>query len=100
MTAGEVSWDVLHTYTFNGWMDMDLFEHWLTLHFLRYAPPARRLSLLMDGHSTHFIASPAAICLATEQEVISRHNACYTEAIIIDKGVFGPVEEYLSRVCT
>ena len=67
MTAEEVP-GTFYGLTSNGWMNMDLFEHWLTLHFLRYAPPVRPLLLLMDGHSTHY--SPAAIRLAAEQEVI------------------------------
>ena len=37
-----------------GWIDTDLFYHWLKEHFLTYAVPGRPLLLLLDGHSSHF----------------------------------------------
>ena len=43
----------------NGWIDQELFRQWFN-HFLQYAPQARPLLLLMDGHSTHYC--PETIC--------------------------------------
>ena len=37
-----------------GWIDQELFHVWFESHFLRYAPPARPLLLLMDEHSSHY----------------------------------------------
>lgn len=98
MTAGEVP-GTFYGLTSNGWMDMDLFEHWLTLHFLRYAPPVRPLLLLMDGHSTHY--SPAAIRLAAEQEVILFTLPPNTTHVTqpLDKGVFGLLKVTWRNIC-
>ena len=37
-----------------GWIDHELLDVWFSNHFLRYAPSARPLLLLMDGHSSHY----------------------------------------------
>ena len=37
-----------------GWITTDLFDSWLTDHFLKHAVGARPLLLLLDGHSTHY----------------------------------------------
>ena len=51
-----------------GWMDIELFELWFIHHFLVYAPPARPLLLLLDGHSSHY--SPFIIDKATEEGIV------------------------------
>ena len=38
----------------SGWIDHELFELWFQHHFLVYAPPARPLLQLIDGHSSHY----------------------------------------------
>ena len=38
----------------SGWMDSELFGEWFHRHFLNYAPSARPLLLLLDGHSSHY----------------------------------------------
>ena len=38
----------------SGWINTELFEEWLMNHFLLYAPPARALLLLLDGHTSHY----------------------------------------------
>ena len=98
MTLEEVP-GTFYGLTSNGWMDMDLFEHWLTLHFLRYAPPVRPLLLLMDGHSSHY--SPAAIRLAAEQEVILLTLPPNTTHVTqpLDKRCFGPLKVAWRDVC-
>ena len=38
----------------SGWIITDLFESWLTDHYLEHAVGARPLLLLLDGHSIHY----------------------------------------------
>lgn len=38
----------------SGWIDGELFSEWFRHHFLEYAPAARPLLLLLDGHSSHY----------------------------------------------
>ena len=38
----------------NGWINTDLFESWLSEHFVEHAVSACPLLLLLDGHSTHY----------------------------------------------
>ena len=49
-------------------MDTELFERWLTDHFLKHAVGARPLFLLLDGHSSHY--QPDLIRRAKEHGVI------------------------------
>lgn len=52
----------------NGWIDIELFNQWLTHHLLAYAPPTRPVLLLLDGHTTHY--QPEVIRKAVEEQVI------------------------------
>ena len=36
-----------------GWINTDLFESWVSDHFIKHAVGAWPLLLLLDGHSTH-----------------------------------------------
>ena len=56
-----------------GWMTQHLFERWFKRHFLRYAPAARPLLLLLDGHSSHYC--PETLQLAKEED---KANICFT----------------------
>lgn len=98
MTRDEIP-GTFYGLTSNGWMDMDLFENWLALHFLRYAPPTRPLLLLMDGHSSHY--SPAAVRFAAEHEVILLTLPPNTTHVTqpLDKGCFGPLKVAWRDVC-
>ena len=40
----------------SGWMDGEIFADWLERHFLLYAPASRPLLLLLDRHSSHYMA--------------------------------------------
>ena len=42
-----------YAYSDKGWIDHELFFHFLEKHFLAHAVPRRPLLLLLDGHSTH-----------------------------------------------
>ena len=50
-----------------GWITTELFEAWLSEHFLKHAVSARPLLLLLDGHSTH--NQPEVIRYAKQQGV-------------------------------
>ena len=52
----------------NGWIDQELFNFWLTDHFLPNAPSHRPILLILDGHSSHF--EPYSIQFAREHEVV------------------------------
>ena len=54
MTIGEVPGTMYGLNPGSGWIDQELFRDWFERHFLQYAPAARPLLLLLDGHSTHY----------------------------------------------
>ena len=83
----------------SGWMDGEILSRGFIIPFLVYAPPARPILLLMDGHSSHF--SPVFINKAAEEQVIvfclpphSTHKAQP-----LDKGVFGPFKRAWREEC-
>ena len=82
-----------------GWMDGVLFEQWFSRHFLAYAPPARPLLLLLDGHSSHF--SPHAVELAAQEQVVLFTLPPNTTHLTqpLDKGIFGPLKTAWRQVC-
>ena len=51
-----------------GWIDQDLFTHWLQQHFLSNSISHRPILHLLDPHSSHF--KPEMICYAKENDVI------------------------------
>ena len=53
LTAKEVPGSI-YGLSDSGWMDSELFGEWFHRHFLNYAPSARPLLLLLDGHSSHY----------------------------------------------
>ena len=52
----------------SGWIDGEIIYEWFESHFLLYAPAARPLLLLLDGHSSHYM--PDFIRLAASKGVI------------------------------
>ena len=77
-----------------------IFKH----HFLMYAPPARPLLLLLDGHSSHY--KPAFVQRAAEEEIVvfclPPHTTHRTQPL--DNGCFGPLKiawrEECQRYCS
>ena len=57
----------LYGLSLKGWMGQELFDLWMD-HFPHYAPPARLLLLLMDGHLLHYC--PSAIHIASQHQVV------------------------------
>ena len=74
----------------NGWINMELFEAWLSDHFLQHAVSARPLLLLLDGHSNDY--QPELLRQAREHNVIMLCLPPHTthEAQPLDCRVFGP----------
>ena len=83
----------------NGWINTELFEAWLSEHFLEHAVSARPLLLLLDGHSTHY--QPELLRLAKQHDVIMLCLPPHTshESQPLDCGVFGPLKSHWSNVC-
>lgn len=81
-----------------GWMDQELFDLWID-HFLHYAPPARPLLLLMDGHSSHYC--PSAIHIASQHQVVLLALPPNTTHLAqpLDKGIFGPLKVEWRKLC-
>ena len=98
LTEGEVP-GTFYGLSDNGWMDQELFDGWLCSHFLRYAPPARPLLLLLDGHSSHY--SPSTIRSAAKEQVIVFTLPPHTTHLSqpLDRGCFAPLKVAWRQVC-
>ena len=97
-TKGEVP-GTLYGMSPNGWIDQELFCHWLKYLFMTYIPPQRPVLLLLDGHSTHF--TPYAVKLAAENGVTILCLPPHTThaAQPLDVSFFGPLKKHWSSVC-
>ena len=82
-----------------GWIDQELFDGWFVKHFLKHAPAARPLLLLLDGHSSHFC--PDTVRLAAKEKVILFALPPNTTHLSqpLDKGCFGPLKEHWKEEC-
>ena len=98
LTVGEVP-GTIYGLSKSGWMDMELFHMWFCNHFLHYAPAARPLLLLLDGHSSHYC--PDTIRLAAKEKVILFTLPPNTTHLTqpLDKGCFGPLKTAWREVC-
>ena len=91
MALGEVP-GTMYGLSGSGRMDSELFDQWFRKHFLMYAPPARPLLLLLDGHLSHF--QPSFIQKAAAEEVIIFCLSPHTTHIAqpLDNGIFSPLK--------
>ena len=98
LTKGEVP-GTLYGLTGNGWMNRELFYHWLTHHFLLYAPATRPVLLLLDGHSSHYC--PEAVRIAAENKVIIFALPPNTTHISqpLDRSCFAPLKMAWRNAC-
>ena len=98
LTVGEIP-DTIYGLSSNGWMDQRLFDIWFTNHFLRYAPSARPVLLLMDGYSSRYC--PDTVRLAAQEKIIlfalSPIPPAYPNHST--KGVFDPLKVAWRQVC-
>ena len=67
VATGEIP-GTIYGFSQSGWIDQDLFDKWFEKHFLLYAPAARPLLLLIDGHSSHY--HPGTIRKTAENKVV------------------------------
>jgi len=83
----------------SGWITTDLFESWLSDHFLKHAVSERPLLLLLDGHSTHY--QPEVIRYARSNKVLILCLPPHTthEAQPLDCTVFSPLKTQWRAVC-
>ena len=72
---------------------------WFRCHFLSYAPKARPIVLLMDGHSTHFC--PETIRMAAANQVILCTLPPHTTHLCqpLDRSCFGPLKSAWRQAC-
>ena len=68
-------------------------------HFLAYAPKARPLLLMLDGHVSHY--QPELVRLAAKESIIlfCLPPHCTHLAQPLDKGVFSPLKTYWPQEC-
>ena len=97
-TVGEVP-GTIYGLSSRGWIDQELFDVWFTNHFLRYAPLARPLLLLLDGHSSHYC--PDTIRLTAKERVIvfalPPHTTHFSQ--LLDKSCFGLLKSHWRVEC-
>ena len=67
LTEGEVP-STIYGLTHNGWSNSEMFDTWFNNQFLHFAPAARPILLLMDGHSSHF--NTTTVRKAVEENII------------------------------
>jgi len=82
-----------------GWINTDLFESWVSDHFIKHAVGARPLLLLLDGHSTHH--QPEVVRLARSKQILMLCLPPHTthEAQPLDCTVFAPLKSQWRAVC-
>ena len=99
LTIGEVP-GTMYGLSESGWVDSELFHLWFENHFLVYAPAARPLLLIMDGHSSHY--NPDTIHKAAEERVIvfclPPNTTHRTQPL--DKGCFSPLKSHWKYECS
>ena len=100
LTKGEVP-GTLYGLSENGWIDLELFFHWLNNHFVKFIPPTRPVLLLLDGHSTHF--TPEAIQAAKKQGIgiiaLPPHTTHQAQPLDVDVSFFKSLKSHWSNVC-
>ena len=98
MAIGEVP-STFYGLSQSGWMDSELFEEWYKNHFLLYAPPARPLLLLLDGHSSHYQLE--LLQIAAAEGIIIFCLPPHATHILqpLDNGAFGALKQHWSEAC-
>jgi len=83
----------------SGWITTDLFESWLSDHFLKHAVHEWPLLLLLDGHSTHY--QPEVIWYTRRNKVLILCLPPHTnhEAQPLDCTVFSPLKNQWRALC-
>ena len=76
----------------NGWITQELFNGWLTKHFVRCIPPERPICLLVDGHSSHIDLETSKSCRDNNIYLycLPPHSSHITQPL--DVGFFSPLK--------
>ncbi|XP_046378017.2 MFS-type transporter clz9-like [Haliotis rufescens] len=84
-----------------GWSSTDIFQRWLTGHFMKYAKVGgnKKTLLLYDGHRSHI--TPHLIDYAVDQGIILFVLPPHTSHVLqpMDVGCFGPFTKIFSSEC-
>ncbi|XP_071095494.1 uncharacterized protein [Haliotis cracherodii] len=84
-----------------GWSNTDIFQRWLTGHFVKYAKVGgdKKTLLLYDGHRSHI--TPHLIDYAVDQGIILFVLPPHTSHVLqpMDVGCFGPFTQIFSSEC-
>ena len=98
LTRGEIP-GTMYGLSTSGWIDSELFSEWFNRHFLQYAPSARPLLLLLDGHSSHY--SPDFIYSACGNGVIVFCLPPHTTHLVqpLDATCFHSLKVYWDQAC-
>ena len=98
LTEAEVP-GTLYGLSEKGWIDGELFNGWLSKHFLKYATAERPLLLLLDGHSSHYM--PSTLRFAREHGIVMFAFPPHTTADSqpLDVCCFGPLKRRWREVC-
>jgi len=82
-----------------GWINTDLFESWVSDHFIKHVVAAQPLLLLLDGDSTHH--QPEIVHLARSKQILMLCLPPHTtrEAQPLDYTVFAPLKSQWRAVC-
>lgn len=98
LTVGEVP-GTFYGLSDSGWMDSELFQQWFACHFLKHAPSARPLLLLLDGHSSHY--QPEFVKMAAKAQVIIFCLPPHTTHVAqpLDNGPFGALKAHWKEAC-
>ena len=82
-----------------GWIDQELFNFFLTEHFMANAVSHRPILLLLDGHSTHF--ELRSLQFAKENNIIIFCLPPHTTHVCqpLDCSLFRPLNEHWKQEC-
>ncbi len=84
----------------NGWMTQELFNGWLTKHFVKHIPRERPVCLLVDGHSSHIDLETSKFC--QENQILLYclypHSSHITQPL--DVGFFSPLKQAWKKAVT
>ena len=98
LTKGEVP-ETRYGMSENGWIDSELFFHWLNTHFVRHIPSTRPVLLLLDGHSTHFTPEALKESKTKGIEVLALPPHTTHQAQPLDVSFFKSLKSHWSSVC-
>ena len=98
LTEGEVP-STIYGLTHNGWSNSEMFDTWFNNQFLHFAPAARPILLLMDGHSSHF--NPTTVRKAVEENIILFCLPPHTTHVAqpLDRSVFAVLKQCWREEC-